>query len=274
MNTDQQTITLDSGYSFGMGIFETIAIEKGHPLFLPWHLERMEKGLETLDISKKFFREKVTPGQLKQYLNEHPMEHGVLKIMASESNLVLTTRENPYTSRDYKKGFRLDISPVIRNETSPLTYLKSFHYGDNLLEKKRAKKHNYDETLFLNSKGQITETSASNIFFVKNQRLYTPLVACGLLDGIVRKYVKETYKVEEVTLTTADIANFDEAFLTNSLMGIMPILSIGKHTFSERSYTDHLLTVYQREVCNTDSRFSENEIKNQIRKYKNSSCTT
>lgn len=253
MNTDQQTITLDSGYSFGMGIFETIAVEKGHPLFLSWHLERMEKGMEILDISKKIFHEKVASEQLKHYLDAHPMEHGVLKIMVSERNLILTTRENPYTSGDYQKGFQLDISPVIRNETSPLTYIKSFHYGDNLLEKKRAKKHNYDETLFLNSKGQITETSASNIFFVKNQRLYTPLVECGLLDGIVRKYIKETYKVEEVTLTLADITTFDEAFLTNSLMGIMPVLSIGKHLFSGRTYTDHLLTAYQREVCNTNT---------------------
>ena len=248
MNTEQQTITLDSGFSFGMGIFETIAVEKGHPLFLPWHLERMVKGMETLNISKKIFRKKATPEQLKQYLAAHPMDHGVLKIMVSECNLVFTTRENPYTSRDYKKGFQLDISPVIRNETSPLTYIKSFHYGDNLLEKKRAKKHNYDETLFLNSKGQITETSASNVFFVKNQKLYTPLVECGLLDGIVRKYVKEAYKVEEVTLTPTDIADFDEAFLTNSLMGIMPILSIGEHTFSGKSYTNKLLTAYQEYI--------------------------
>jgi 4-amino-4-deoxychorismate lyase len=115
-----------------------------------------------------------------------------------------------------------------------------------LLEKKRAKQQNYDETLFLNTKGQITETSASNIFFVKNKQLYTPLVKCGLLDGILRRYLIETYKVQEVVLTPIDFPNFDEAFLTNSLMGIMPVLSIGKHSFSTREYTDDLLNVWKK----------------------------
>lgn len=248
MITREQNITLDSGYFFGMGIFETIAVEKGHPLFLRWHLERMEKGLESLGISKKMFLEKATLEKIDHYLEAHPMEHGVLKIMASERNLIFSTRENPYTKKDYQKGFRLDISPVFRNETSPFTYVKSFHYGDNLLEKRRAKQHNYEETLFLNSKGQITETSASNIFFVKDRQLYTPLVECGLLDGILRRYMIETYNVQEVVLTPEDFSNFDEAFLTNSLMGIMPALSIGEHCFSERGYTDKLLAAYWENV--------------------------
>lgn len=242
------TLTLDSGFFFGMGIFETIAVENGHPLFLPWHLDRMEKGLNTLGISKRMFFEDATPDKIAKYLNAHPMEHGVLKIMTSESNLIFSTRENPYTRKDYQKGFRLDISPVFRNETSPFTYVKSFHYGDNLLEKRRAKQNNYEETLFLNSKGQITETSASNIFFVKGRQLYTPLVECGLLDGILRRYMIETYNVQEVVLTPEDFSNFAEAFLTNSLMGIMPVLSIGKHYFSERGYTDELLAAYWAQV--------------------------
>jgi 4-amino-4-deoxychorismate lyase len=246
MTRIEDHIVLDNGYFFGMGVFETIAVEKGKPLFLPWHLERMEKGLDTLGISKKMFLEKATSEAIAQYLNTHPMQHGALKIMASEQNLIFTTRENPYTDKDYKKGLRLDISPVLRNETSPFTYVKSFHYGDNLLEKKRAKQQNYDETLFLNTKGQITETSASNIFFVKNKQLYTPLVKCGLLDGILRRYLIETYKVQEVVLTPIDFPNFDEAFLTNSLMGIMPVLSIGKHSFSTREYTDDLLNVWKK----------------------------
>lgn len=248
MTTREQNILFDSGYFFGMGIFETIAVEKGYPLFLPWHLERMEKGLETLGISKEKFYENAKPKKIAQYLDAHPMDHGVLKIMASERNLIFSTRENPYTKRDYQKGFRMDISPVFRNETSTFTYVKSFHYGDNLLEKRRAKQHNYEETLFLNTKGQITETSASNIFFVRDKQLYTPLVKCGLLNGILRRYMIETYHVQEVVLTPDDFPNFDEAFLTNSLIGIMPVLSIGEHCFSERRCTDELLAAYWENV--------------------------
>lgn len=252
MNIDNKTITLDAGYSFGMGVFETIAVERTHALFLSWHLERMEKGLETLGLPKRNFLEKANPEQIQQYLKNHPMEHGVLKIMASENNLIFTTRKNPYSHKDSKKGFRLDISHVLRNETSPFTYIKSFHYGDNLLEKRRAKQNHYDETLFLNSKGQITETSASNIFFVKKQTLFTPPLECGLLDGIVRKYVLRNFDVREVLIYAKDIINFDEAFLTNSLMGIMPIISINGHTFSSRIYTERVITSYQNTIYNTN----------------------
>lgn len=244
MNNDTQTIALDTGYSFGMGIFETIAVEKGQPLFLPWHLERMEKGLKTLGIPMDNFYENASPKQITQYLQAHPMEHGVLKIMTSEQNLIFTTRENPYTQRDYQKGFRLDISQVFRNETSPFTFVKSFHYGDNLLEKKRAKQNHFDETLFLNTKGQLTETSASNIFFIKDKQIYTPPVKCGLLDGIVRTYVKQNYEVKEQILTLTDIEEFDEAFVTNSLMGIMPVVSINDYIFPNRTYTDRILNTY------------------------------
>lgn len=248
MQDHTQTIALDTGYFFGMGVFETIAVEHRHPLFLDWHLERMEKGLKTLDIPTEPFQTQATPEQITAYLKDYPMEHGVLKIMASEKNLLFTTRENPYTDRDYKRGFRLTLSPVLRNETSPLTYIKSFHYGDNLLEKRHAKQAGYEETLFLNTKGYLAETSASNIFFVKDQQLFTPPIHCGLLDGIVRRYVLEHYNVKETLLLPEELNSFDEAFLTNSLMGIMPVVSIADHMFSKRSYTDHLLNRY-RNYC-------------------------
>lgn len=230
-----ENIILDQGYYFGMGVFETIAVEKGIPLFLQWHLERMEKGLDTLEISKERFMNKVTPEYVEEYLKRNFMEHGVLKIMASEHNILFSTRKNPYVEEDYKRGFRLAMSKVIRNETSAFTYIKSFHYGDNLLEKKKIKKLGYDETLFFNTKNQVAEASAGNIFFVKKGKLYTPKIECGILDGIMRRYVIAHYEVEETTIKKEEIEQYEEAFLTNSLMGIMPVTSIGEKVFESRA---------------------------------------
>ena len=244
----EKEILLDAGYSFGMGVFETIAVEKGSPLFLPWHLERMGKGLEVLGIVWKDMEQDIISRKVSEYLNHHFMEHGVLKIMVSESNLLFQTRENPYQEEDYKRGFRLDISNVIRNETSPFTYIKSLQYGDNLLEKRRAKQEHYDETLFLNSKGEIAETSASNIFFVKDGKLYTPAVDSGILPGIVRRYLLETYTVEERSIMPEEIGEFQEAFLTNSLMGIMPIHTIGDYVFTERKNIERYRKDYNKAI--------------------------
>lgn len=243
-----ENIPLDQGYYFGMGVFETIAVEKGTPLFLQWHLERMKKGLDTLEISKERVLKEVTTRDIEEYLKKNYMEHGVLKIMVSERNILFSIRENPYVEEDYNKGFRLGVSEVIRNETSVFTYIKSFHYGDNLLEKRKIKKLGYDETLFFNTKNHVTETSASNIFFVKKGKLYTPKIECGLLDGIVRRYVLTYYDVEETSIKKEEIEQYDEAFLTNSLMGMMPVTSIGEKKFESRKYSS-IMQRHYREYC-------------------------
>lgn len=66
----------------------------------------------------------------------------------------------------------------------------------------------------------------SNIFFVKEKKLYTPTLSCGLLPGILRAYILETYDVKETILYPEDLVTFDECFLTNSLMGIMPLFRL------------------------------------------------
>ncbi len=177
-------ILLDEGYQFGLGVFETIAIEKNRPLFLDWHLERMSHSLRELGISQT-----VTERQVTEYLVSHRTDRAALKIMVSEKNILFTMRSNPYTAQRAEKGFRLLYSGVYRNETSPLVCHKTLNYGDCLLEKRRAALMDADELIFQNSRGEICEGTASNIFFVSGGRLFTPSVSCGLLPGIVRRFV-------------------------------------------------------------------------------------
>jgi len=86
-------ILLDEGYQFGLGVFETIAIEKNRPLFLDWHLERMSHSLRELGISQT-----VTERQVMAYLVSHRTDRAALKIMVSEKNILFTMRPNPYTA--------------------------------------------------------------------------------------------------------------------------------------------------------------------------------
>ena len=89
----------------------------------------------------------------------------------------------------------------------------------------------FKDTLFLNEKGYVTETSCANIFIVKNNKIYTPKISCGLLNGIIRMWVVKTFSVIETELTLEDIKNADEIFLTNSLMGIMKV-----NRFEDKNY--------------------------------------
>ena len=63
---------------------------------------------------------------------------------------------------------KLTFSKVRRNSTSRLCYIKSTCYIENIIEKENAKKLGYDDAIFLNENGYVTETSCANIFIVKN----------------------------------------------------------------------------------------------------------
>lgn len=236
-------IELDEGYMFGLGAFETAAVEDGKPVFLEEHLMRLENTLLFLGI-----RHSVNKDEIYEYLESHYMEHGALKIMASQDNLVFTVRENPYKEGDYARGFDLGFSMTRRNETSKLTYHKTLNYGDSIMARREAKDQGLDDLVFVNSKGAVCESSAANLFFVKDDILYSPQVNCGLLHGIVRDYVYRTERVEDSVIYPADLIHFDECFLTNSLMGIMPVRRLGSRVFEGRKTAERLLCRYKKEV--------------------------
>lgn len=84
---DTETIVPDAGYFFGLGVFETIAVEEGRPLFLDRHLARLQKGLDFLGLDQT-----VEPAAVRTYLKLLPAivrRHGVLKITVSEKKCAL-----------------------------------------------------------------------------------------------------------------------------------------------------------------------------------------
>ncbi len=143
--------------------------------------------------------------------------------MVSGENKLFTLRENPYTEEKTEKGFSLAYSPVYRNETSPLVAHKTMNYGDCILEKRRCSSLGVDELLFFNSRGELCEGTTTNVFFVKEGRLYTPEVSCGLLPGVMRRFVLTHFPVTEGRFTREELRTAEECFVTNSLMGIMPV---------------------------------------------------
>lgn len=76
------------------------------------------------------------------------------------------------------------VSGLVKNAGSPVIAHKTGNYLENYMEGQRALKNGFDDVIFLNTKSEITETSKSNIFFVRDGKLYTPHVSSGLLPGL------------------------------------------------------------------------------------------
>jgi len=233
---------LDDGYQFGLGAFETIAVENGAPLLLAAHLERLHKTLRFFGIDTV-----IQPDFLTEAITKEGMTRGAVKLMVSARNTSVTFRANPYTQADYERGFRLRYSNILRNDTSPLTYHKTLNYGDCVLEKRGCAAAGYDEAIFRNRRGEICEGTRTNIFFVKDGCIYTPALSCGLLPGILRGYLMERYELVESSIRVEDVQSFDECFVTNSLMGIMPVCSLGEMQFSSRDMAIRLQGAYLKE---------------------------
>ena len=237
-------ITLDEGYSFGLGAFETIAVKKGKLIFLDRHLRRLDRTLHFLKIGTLDERG-ITEKQMIDYVKRQKLIDGAYKLTVSKENVIFQQRENPYTDDIRRTGFVMDFSSVRRNETSPLTAYKTLNYGDCIMENRQAHRSGMNERIFLNTKGQISEGTVSNIFFVRNGKLYTPDLSCGLLPGILREYLCETENVEEAVIYPAELGQYEECFVTNSLMGIMPVNQLGEWKAESREVTNQLLKKYE-----------------------------
>ena len=215
----EDKIRIDDGLFFGRGVFETI-LWKDSPVFLEEHLERLRTSM--LKIGLIPLEEDI----LREYLDKLSIRNKGVKITVTPLNIIITQRDIPYRDEDYNRGMKLAISKVQRNSTSRLCYIKSTCYIENLIEKENAKKIGYDDVIFLNENGYVTETSCANIFIVKNKEIFTPKVEDGLLDGIIRKRIMEEFKVQERSITLEELKESDEVIITNSLMGAMSVKKI------------------------------------------------
>ena len=214
----------DDGFFFGIGVFETIALEQGVPIFFREHLTRMMASLERLGITAEP-RELV--GLARNACQGDAVAGSkVLKLVVTEKNRFATVRANTYNDARRAAGFTCELSEVRRNETSPLVAMKTLNYGDCILQKRAATARGIDEPLFLNTKGQLAEGATSNIFAVIDGEVVTPPVSCGLLPGVMRDFALRVTGAKERPLMPEGLMQADEVFLTNSLIGAMPVRSI------------------------------------------------
>ncbi|TYO97992.1 aminotransferase class IV [Desulfallas thermosapovorans] len=231
----------DMALLYGYSLFETMLVVRGRPVFINRHLKRMLQSVSELGI-KLTYSYDVLAAMCSRALARSGIREGVLRLMVTagdggdEGGSVITAvREGlPYPEEQYAKGFALVTLDFPRNEQSPLVKHKTANYLENLLGRRKARLQGYDEGLFLNTRGMVAEGTVSNIFIVQDGILLTPPVEAGLLPGTVRRLVMEYaprfgYRCMETDLSPGDIKNAGECFLTNALMGVMPVVSLDGH---------------------------------------------
>lgn len=233
----------DQGLMYGYGVFDTLRIYKKMPFMLDRHIERLLSAAYSINLNVKAYANNIHKW-LNEFILELDVADCIVRVTVTKGCqempcVIITSRPLNYTQKQYENGFSACISSIRRNAHSPLATIKSLNFLDNILARQMANGAGFDEALMLNGNDFLCECSMSNLFFITNETIFTPKLDCGVLNGITRVLVIETIvptmqmNLCERQFTTEDLKFADEAFLTNSAMGIMPLVSLDGHAIGE-----------------------------------------
>ncbi len=235
---------LEPGLFYGWGVFETLRSYKGKIVYLNEHLKRARHGCKIIKIDPNFsgLELQKTIRRGVRLIGEDDCKVKIIffRTHTGTGILVSVKKYNPHFLKDGKSGFSVCITSIKKDEDSVLATVKSLNYLPFQLAYLEAKEKGFDEGLMLNKKGMLVEGSRSNIFVVKNSKLITPLLGSGCLSGVTRKAVFDIAKRSGIKFIEAGISpdslrDSDEAFLTNSLIGVMPLVKFGNNKISRGS---------------------------------------
>lgn len=265
----------DHGFLYGYGLFETMRAYNSHIFRLDSHLTRLRCSAESIGLTHSI----MTTEEGKQSLKDACMatlEANELKdarirltVTAGEGDMtpdpgtcfsptILVAAQNliPLPPEKYQSGFKASLSSLRRNSQSPLSRLKSTCYMENILARMAARAVGCDEAIFLNEQGYLAEGSTTNVFLVRRGELITPCFESGVLPGITRDVVLEIARTSNIKATERwvelnELVEAEEAFLTNSILELMPLVSVEGRTIGSGKpgkLTRDLLFAYRKLV--------------------------
>lgn len=251
----------DQGFLYGDGVFETVRVHDGRPVWLDRHLARLARSCRQIGLP---LPEKPWPVIFQQVIDKNRLDHAVIRLTLSrgardtgdDRTVVLFHRPLPrVTPAQRRKGVKLILATVRRpSPRSGPAQAKTLNYLNSLLAKREAEERGAFEGLLLTTGGHLAECSMSNLFFLKDRTLYTPSLACGVLPGITRGVVLDAaptlgLQTREGRYRPEVLYDADECFLTSSGVGILPVHAIDGRPFPKqtaRSWTAVLQTRYDR----------------------------
>jgi branched-chain amino acid aminotransferase group I len=266
----------DHGFLYGYGLFETMRAYNGHVFRLDRHLARLCHSARSLGLATSLATFDLETACI-QTLEANKLKDARLRltISAGEGSMtpdpstcsgptVLVTAQNlvPLPPEKYESGFKAALSSLRRNSQSPLSRLKSTCYMENILARMEARAAGCDEAILLDERGYVAEGSTTNIFLVSNRELATPSLESGVLPGITREAVLEIaqaldIKAVERQVDLKELAEAEEAFVTNSILELMPLTCFdGKPigTGKAGQLSKKLMAAYKELVSETLSR--------------------
>ena len=255
---EQSNISIfNRNFQYGDGLFETCVVNNNQILFWEKHLSRLDIGCRKLKI--KNIEEEIWLKDIKKALSLTSKKNCVLKLILSRGN-----SQRGYSYPDDILPVRVVIASEMKNvqakESFSLEYASSgYHSNPNLAGIKHCNRIEQilarsslkrDEAIMLDENQNIISVTQGNIYFIFGQSLVTPkLDRCGVI-GSRRSLILELAElielnVEQGNVSMNDAKKADEAFISNSIMGIQSVNSIEEYQLTKRLVTKQIKIAFE-----------------------------
>ena len=239
---------------FGEGAFETFRFKQKLPVFLDRHLQRLKSTCKYLDIKYPgdFYIETTVDKVVKNHKSEHfnnVIKDLVIKVAlfssggpsyfdkSEKTTLCVSIKEEDSAT---KETISLGLSNLKVSSNDIFNSHKTTNYLLNSIERRAAKLNNFDDSLLINEKNIVVESTSGNFFWIKGTNVFTPSIETGALNGITRSLVLEVCKNNKIRVIEDEFEPgsiiFPEAmFITNAVRGIVEVSNLNNTTQSTRT---------------------------------------
>jgi len=238
---DKAAVSINNrSFRYGDGFFETMKLIKGNVVLSNYHFERLFQSLQVLQFdiptyfSPAYFLEQIQTlaqknGHSKLARIRLTMYRGNGGLYDPQNHFpnfaIQTWNLNEANNALNENGLIVDIFEDARKSCDQFSAIKSNNYLSYAMAALWAKKSHLNDAFLLNQYNRLADATIANVFIINNNVFKTPALSEGCVNGVMRKYLlhwlqTNDFAVEETQITTEDILNANELFLTNGIYGI------------------------------------------------------
>lgn len=217
-----------AGHLLGWGVFTTIGVKAGRPLFLSRHIERLCHDAAHLSIEVPLSPSEIAAA-LRELLLRNSLDNGTARLtvtqrgdgrwsQATGSDFLILAHASPALKTE---DWRLTLSPYRSDARRALAGIKSTSYMEFQMAWQHARHQGFDEAIICSQNGAVSEASRANVFWVRENALFTPSRESGCLPGIARELLlqaaaRDGIEVHEGLFSLQELLGADEVFLTSA----------------------------------------------------------
>ncbi|KJY83463.1 4-amino-4-deoxychorismate lyase [Vibrio galatheae] len=246
VRSDSISLT-DRSFQYGDGCFTTMLTRHGQISYWDLHIQRMNACLDAIhiprpnwDTNKVWLTEMALSDDkagLKLHISRGEGGRGYSPTQVTSPNVTISAFHYPAHYEQWRQqGVELGICQLRLGHNPLLAGHKHNNRLEQVLLKAGLEQQSFDDGIALDIDGYVIETTMANLFWRKEDTLFTPLIDRAGVSGVMRRVILEWASKQNIAVQIGrfklpDLLDADEVFISNSILGVTPVRSIESKSF-------------------------------------------